>query len=91
MPAIIAGTAPAGGRGDDGARGIVGDAEEERPSEEEDGALESAHGWRGRLTLPATGSWFQCTVAPQHFLNFFPFPHGHGWFRPIFSGRCTGW
>ena len=26
--------------------------------------------------------------APQHFLNFFPLPHGHGWFRPVFPAGC---
>jgi hypothetical protein len=24
------------------------------------------------------------TYLPQHFLNFFPLPHGHGSFRPTF-------
>ena len=29
----------------------------------------------------------QCTVIPQHFLYFFPLPHGQGSLRPILSAR----
>ena len=24
----------------------------------------------------------------QHFLNFIPLPHGHGWLRPGLADRC---
>ena len=27
---------------------------------------------------------------PQHFLYFFPLPHGHGSFRPTFGGKVSG-
>src|SRR5215472_3415704 len=34
----------------------------------------------------------QCCIAdilpPQHFLYFFPLPHGHGTFRPTFALLC---
>ena len=30
-------------------------------------------------------------VAPQHFLNFFLLPHGHGSFRPIFGRPDGSW
>jgi hypothetical protein len=29
--------------------------------------------------------------APQHFLNFFPLPHGQGSLRPIFSLLTESW
>jgi len=31
---------------------------------------------------------YPCAGAPQHFLNFFPLPQGHGWFRPVFPAWC---
>ncbi len=39
----------------------------------------------GYPLAPLAGRTVQCTVvAPQHFLYFFPLPHGQGAFRPTF-------
>ena len=44
------------------------------------------------MSLPqlALGHAAPC-FARQHFLSFFPLPHGHGSFRPIFGVALTTW
>jgi hypothetical protein len=42
----------------------------------------------GLTPLLFFGSDPHSTLTPQHFLYFFPLPHGHGSLRPIFSDRA---
>src|ERR1035437_8504439 len=47
-------------------------------------------GWRD-FRRDGTAQCAQFTVAPpQHFLYFFPEPHGHGAFRPTLEAVCQG-
>jgi hypothetical protein len=53
--------------------------------------MESQKDSPAKSPVRKSGSPSQFKVAPlQHFLCFFPEPHGHGSFRPILEEGCQG-